>query len=179
MNETPTQVERDAFAFAELTWKLTIRIASLSAAGNHKAAQLTALELCNLSCQQIRKLTGQPEPVDYGTDEEEGAPAYDYATFSVDVTRHVSFHLGKFFLPLLVIVFISFSVFWIDPEDLGSSMSVGVTRGRTDGHEIDNRATRGVARCRAPLGAPGLGRTGPGAGARGRRRLGRLSRILA
>ncbi len=58
---------------------------------------------------------------------EEGAPAYDYATFSVDVTRHVSFHLGKFFLPLLVIVFISFSVFWIDPEDLGSSMSVGVT----------------------------------------------------
>lgn len=58
---------------------------------------------------------------------EDGAPAYDYATFSVDVTRHVSFHLGKFFLPLLVIVFISFSVFWIDPEDLGSSMSVGVT----------------------------------------------------
>lgn len=58
---------------------------------------------------------------------EEGAPAYDYGTFSVDVTRHVSFHLGKFFLPLLVIVFLSFSVFWIDPEDLGSSMSVGVT----------------------------------------------------
>ena len=58
---------------------------------------------------------------------EDGAPAYDYGTFSVDVARHVSFHLGKFFLPLLVIVFISFSVFWIDPEDLGSSMSVGVT----------------------------------------------------
>jgi hypothetical protein len=58
---------------------------------------------------------------------EEGAPNYDYATFSVDVSRHVSFHLAKFFLPLLVIVFLSFSVFWIDPEDLGSSMSVGVT----------------------------------------------------
>ena len=58
---------------------------------------------------------------------EEGAPNYDYGTYSVDITRHVSFHLGKFFLPLLVIVFISFSVFWIDPEDLGSAMSVGVT----------------------------------------------------
>jgi hypothetical protein len=58
---------------------------------------------------------------------EEGSPNYEYGTYSVSVTRHVSFHLAKFALPLLVIVLLSFSVFWIDPEDLSSSLAVGVT----------------------------------------------------
>jgi hypothetical protein len=56
-----------------------------------------------------------------------GAPDYDYATFSVTVWRHVSYHLGRYFLPLLLIVIVSFGVFWINPEDLSSEMSVAVT----------------------------------------------------
>jgi hypothetical protein len=56
-----------------------------------------------------------------------GAPDYDYATFSVTVRRHVSYHLGKYFLPLLLIVIVSFGVFWIDPDDLSSEMQVAVT----------------------------------------------------
>jgi hypothetical protein len=56
-----------------------------------------------------------------------GSPDYEYATFSVTVRRHVSFHLGKYFLPLLLIVIVSFAVFWIDPEDLASSVQVSVT----------------------------------------------------
>lgn len=56
-----------------------------------------------------------------------GAPDYDYATFSVTVRRHVSYHIGKFFLPLLLIVIVSFAVFWINPEDLASAMQVAVT----------------------------------------------------
>jgi hypothetical protein len=55
------------------------------------------------------------------------APDYDYATFSVSISRHVSFHVGKYFLPLLLIVVVSFAVFWIDPEDLGAEMQVAVT----------------------------------------------------
>jgi hypothetical protein len=60
-------------------------------------------------------------------DWETGAPAYDYAVFTVPVKRHVMFHLTKYFLPLIVIVAIAFSVFWIDAEDLGSQVTVGVT----------------------------------------------------
>ena len=60
-------------------------------------------------------------------DWETGAPAYDYAVFTVPVKRHVMFHMTKYFLPLLVIVAIAFSVFWIDAEDLSSQVTVGVT----------------------------------------------------
>lgn len=57
----------------------------------------------------------------------EGAQNFDYATFSLPVKRHVGFYLTRFFLPLLVIVAVAFSVFWIDPEDLGSQSGIGVT----------------------------------------------------
>lgn len=59
--------------------------------------------------------------------EAEGAAAYDYASFSLPVRRHITFHLTRFFLPLLIIVVLAFSVFWIDPADLSSKVSVGVT----------------------------------------------------
>jgi hypothetical protein len=58
---------------------------------------------------------------------ESGAPVYDYAVFTVSVRRHVTYHLTKYFLPLLVIVIIAFSVFWIDAEDLCSQVTIGVT----------------------------------------------------
>ncbi len=58
---------------------------------------------------------------------EEGAPSYDYATFSLPVRRHITFHLTKFFLPLLVIVIVAFSTFWIDADDLSSRVGLGVT----------------------------------------------------
>lgn len=58
---------------------------------------------------------------------DDGAPPYDYATVSLPVRRHVTFHLTKFFLPLLVIVVVAFSTFWIDPDDLSSRAGLGVT----------------------------------------------------
>jgi hypothetical protein len=58
---------------------------------------------------------------------DDGAPLYDYATFSLPVRRLVSFHLTKFFLPLFVIVAVAFSALWIDPDDLGSRAGIGVT----------------------------------------------------
>ncbi len=56
-----------------------------------------------------------------------GDAAYDYATFSLPVRRHITFHLTRFFLPLLIILVLAFSVFWIDPADLSSKVSIGVT----------------------------------------------------
>jgi hypothetical protein len=58
---------------------------------------------------------------------ERGSPTYDYATVRIPVRRHVSFHFTRYFLPLLIIVAVSFVVFWIDPEELNSALSVGVT----------------------------------------------------
>jgi hypothetical protein len=58
---------------------------------------------------------------------EEGLPVYDYATFSLSVRRHTMYHLTKFFLPLLVIVMVALSVFWVDPRDLASQVGIGVT----------------------------------------------------
>ena len=56
-----------------------------------------------------------------------GAPDYDYATFSVSVRRHVTYHESRYFLPLLLIVIVSFSVFWIDASDLASEVQISVT----------------------------------------------------
>jgi hypothetical protein len=58
---------------------------------------------------------------------EAGSPLYDYATFSVPVTRRTIFHVTKYFLPLLLIVVVGFSVFWIEPDDLNTQVSIGVT----------------------------------------------------
>jgi hypothetical protein len=58
---------------------------------------------------------------------ETGSPEYDYATFSIGVRRHVSYHLSKFFLPLLLLVIVSFAIFWVDPGDLASALQIGVT----------------------------------------------------
>jgi len=56
-----------------------------------------------------------------------GAAPYEYARFSLPVRRHITFHLTKFFLPLLVIVAVAFGLFWIDPTDISTRVSIGVT----------------------------------------------------
>lgn len=58
---------------------------------------------------------------------EEGRPFYDYGIFSVPVQRQTIFHLTKYFLPLIVIVLVSFGVFWIDPERLNVQVSISMT----------------------------------------------------
>jgi len=58
---------------------------------------------------------------------EKGAPEYDYGAFKVTIQRHVTFHLTRYFLPLILIVVVALLAFWIDPEDLASQMQIGVT----------------------------------------------------
>jgi hypothetical protein len=55
------------------------------------------------------------------------ANAYDNAQISLGVKRHVTFHLVKYFFPLLVIVAMAMSVFWVDPEQLEPQITLGVT----------------------------------------------------
>jgi hypothetical protein len=58
---------------------------------------------------------------------EHDSPDYDYARITLPVRRHIGFYLTRFFLPLMLIVMVAFTVFWIDPSDLSSQVGVGVT----------------------------------------------------
>ena len=49
------------------------------------------------------------------------------ARFEIDVTRRSSFYLWKVFIPLLLMVFLSWAVFWIEASDLSNQVQVAVT----------------------------------------------------
>lgn len=55
------------------------------------------------------------------------APGYAVATVTIHVARRPGFYFTRFFLPLLLILAVAFTVFWIHPDDLGSQASIGVT----------------------------------------------------
>jgi len=49
------------------------------------------------------------------------------ARFAISVQRRSSFYLWKVFLPLLLMVFLSWAVFWIEASDLSNQVQVAVT----------------------------------------------------
>ena len=49
------------------------------------------------------------------------------ARFEIDVGRRSTFYLWKVFLPLLLMVFLSWAVFWIETGDLSNQIQVAVT----------------------------------------------------
>jgi len=56
-----------------------------------------------------------------------GAHAIAEARFEIAVTRRYQFYLWKVFLPLLLMVFVSWSVFWFDPPEVSSQVTIAVT----------------------------------------------------
>ncbi len=55
------------------------------------------------------------------------APRPTLLVVSFPIHRLSLFFVTRYFLPLIVIVMLAYSLFWIRPDDLGSSASVGVT----------------------------------------------------
>jgi hypothetical protein len=53
-----------------------------------------------------------------------GVPSYSLSFWA---QRHVGYYLLKIMLPLLLIVMMSWIVFWIDPKEMGTQISVSVT----------------------------------------------------
>ena len=49
------------------------------------------------------------------------------ARFQINVARRSSFYLWKVFIPLLLMVFLSWAVFWIEASDLSNQIQVAVT----------------------------------------------------
>jgi hypothetical protein len=56
-----------------------------------------------------------------------GGQTVPEARFAISVQRRSSFYLWKVFLPLLLMVFLSWAVFWIEADDLSNQVQVAVT----------------------------------------------------
>ncbi len=48
-------------------------------------------------------------------------------TFSFEATRRAGYFIGKVIVPLFMIVAMSWVVFWIDPRESGTQISVAIT----------------------------------------------------
>lgn len=55
------------------------------------------------------------------------APHPQLILIHIPVVRHSWFYVTRFFLPLLLLVAIAYSIFWVKPEDLGSASAIGIT----------------------------------------------------
>jgi hypothetical protein len=55
------------------------------------------------------------------------APHPQLILVHIPVVRHSWFYVTRFFVPLLLLVAIAYSIFWVKPEDLGSSAGIGIT----------------------------------------------------
>jgi len=56
-----------------------------------------------------------------------GPEVYDNAKLIIKLKRHVVYYIFKFILPLFLIVFMSWIVFWIDPAEYSTQISISVT----------------------------------------------------
>ena len=56
-----------------------------------------------------------------------GKHAVSEARFDITVARRSEFYLWKVFLPLLLMVIVSWSVFWFDPPEVSSQVQIAVT----------------------------------------------------
>ena len=56
-----------------------------------------------------------------------GTHAISEARFDITVVRRYGFYLWKVFLPLLLMVIVSWSVFWFDPPEVSSQVQIAVT----------------------------------------------------
>jgi hypothetical protein len=56
-----------------------------------------------------------------------GKKAISEAKFEIAVKRRYEFYLWKVFLPLLLMVVVSWSVFWFDPPEVSSQVTIAVT----------------------------------------------------
>jgi hypothetical protein len=64
------------------------------------------------------KPTGEPS---------ESAVAFARFEYAMEVTRDLSFYVWKIVVPLVLIVFASWSVFWIDPTQMGVQIGIGTS----------------------------------------------------
>ncbi len=47
--------------------------------------------------------------------------------YVLQATRHPGYYFSRAIIPLMIIIFVSWSVFWLDPSHLGTQISLSVT----------------------------------------------------
>jgi neurotransmitter-gated ion-channel len=91
----------------------------------NKQSTWTASEFTSFSSLAQWRLTGlHPQLLSAPT---YGGLTVPEARFEIDVTRRSSFYMWKVFVPLLLMVFLSWAVFWIEADDLSNQIQVAVT----------------------------------------------------
>lgn len=81
-------------------------------------AAYTPLPLWDLGGVTYRSVTGLPE---------EGDAAPSHFVFGIQIRRHSEYYIFRIFLPLVLMVAISWGVLWIPPTDLNSQLMISVT----------------------------------------------------
>ncbi len=56
-----------------------------------------------------------------------GGESVSEIRFTISIARHFNFYIWKVFLPLLLMVVLSWTTFWIDPTELSSQVQISVT----------------------------------------------------
>ena len=56
-----------------------------------------------------------------------GGESISEIRFTINIARHFNFYIWKVFLPLLLMVVLSWTTFWIDPTELSSQVQISVT----------------------------------------------------
>jgi hypothetical protein len=57
----------------------------------------------------------------------DSSPHPQLVLIHIPVVRHYWFYVTRYFLPLLLLVAIAYSIFWVKADDLGSSSAIGIT----------------------------------------------------
>ncbi len=71
----------------------------------------------------VGPLTSETFPLEYAAD----GRVFSGCRFAFEATRHTGFYLWKVILPLVIVVLMSWAVFWIDPSAMGAQIGVATT----------------------------------------------------
>jgi hypothetical protein len=96
-------------------------VETLSVESRHSAIRAEENAYTSLAQWEVDAITARS-----GTYRQFKKPASE-VVFSIHVKRHYGFYLWKVFLPLLLMVFLSWAVFWVDPFDLSNQVQIAVT----------------------------------------------------
>ena len=97
-------------------------IVKLRADGKHTWISGEEAEYSSLAQWQLMKIEARDAQVSFSK-----FGSIPEARFVIGVKRKYNYYVWKIFVPLLLIVSLSWSVYWIDPQDLSSQVQISIT----------------------------------------------------
>jgi hypothetical protein len=72
----------------------------------------------------IRSIQPEIAPLSFSSQDGSYSQSYPAINYRISAFRHIGYYLWKVIVPLSLIVFMSWAVFWIDPSELGAQVGV-------------------------------------------------------